>query len=65
MTSGDFENSASGTIPVFSFPAASYGGTGRLLTLTLLRTGRFPMCLRLIDSGGNYSMFEMLWVVLP
>ncbi len=63
-TSGDFQNSGSGTIPVFSFPAASYGGTGRLLSMTLLRTGRFPMAMRLIDSSGNYSIFEFDLIAL-
>ncbi len=64
-TSGIFQNAGTGTMPVFSFGASSYGGTGRALTLSLLRTGRFPMAMRLIDSSGNYSMFEMDWIVLP
>jgi hypothetical protein len=63
-TSGIFQNAAVGTMPVFSFPAGTYGGTAKQLTLTLLRTGRFPMVMRIIDNTGNYSMFEMDWIVL-
>ncbi len=63
-TSGIFQNAGAGTIPVFSFPASTYGGTARTLTLTLLKTGRYPMVMRIIDSGGSYSMFEMDWIVL-
>lgn len=64
-TSGDFTNSATGTIPVYAFPTTTtYGGTGRQLSLTLLQTGRFHMGLRIVDNGGNYSMFPMEWVVL-
>ncbi len=64
-TSGDFQNSGTGTIPVFSFPTtATYGTPGRNLQVTLLRTGRFNVGLRIIDNGGNYSLFEMEWIVL-
>jgi hypothetical protein len=63
-TSGTFQNSGSGTIPVFAFPASAYGGTQRVLNITLLKTGRYQMGMRIIDSSGNYSMFEMDWIVL-
>ncbi len=62
-TSGDFQNSATATVPVFAFSGATFGGTARMLQVTLLRTGRFQMCLRIIDNSGNYSMYEMDWIV--
>ena len=63
-TSGSFQHSGQGTIPVFSFPASTWGGTGKAFTVSLLRTGRFSVAIRIIDNGGNYSMFEMDWIVL-
>lgn len=63
-TGGNFQNAAQGTIPVFSFPANTYGGTGRVFNLILMRKGRFSLALRLIDGGGNYSMFEFDIVAL-
>ncbi len=63
-TSGDFLNSALGAVPVFAFPTSTYGGTGRAMSVTLLRTGRFQVALRIIDSSGNWSMFDMDWIVL-
>ena len=63
-TSGMFQNAGQGTVPVFSFPANSYGGTAKNFVVTLLRTGRFAVGMRIIDSGGNYSIFEMDWIVM-
>jgi hypothetical protein len=64
-TSGDFTNGAAGTIPVFAFPTTTtYGGTGRALTVTLLKPGRYSMGIRIVDNAGNYSMFPMEWVVV-
>ena len=62
-TSGDFQNSATATIPVFAFTGATFGGIARNLQVTLLRTGRFTVALRIIDNSGNYSMYEMDWIV--
>lgn len=64
-TSGEFQNAALGTVPVFAFPNTTYGGTGRNLQVSLLRTGRFHVAMRIVDNGGNWSMFEMEWIVLP
>jgi hypothetical protein len=62
---GDFTNGGTPTIPVFAFPTSTtYGGTGRNLQLTLLKTGRFSMGIRIVDGGGNYSMFPFELVVL-
>jgi hypothetical protein len=63
-TSGNFQNSASATVPVFAFSGATFGSTARMLQVTLLKTGRFQMALRIIDNSGNYSMYEMDWIVL-
>ncbi len=63
-TSGDFQNSATATVPVFAFSGATFGTTARNLQVTLLRTGRFQVALRIIDNSGNYSMYEMDWIVL-
>ncbi len=63
LTSGDFTSGASGTIPVFAFPSATYGGTSRVMTVTLLRPGRYAVALRIKDNTGNYSLFEMDWLV--
>ncbi len=64
VTSGDFTNSASGTIPVFAFKSATYGGTARSLNVTILRPGRYDVAIRIIDNSGNSSMYEMFWIVL-
>ncbi|MDP4198704.1 MAG: hypothetical protein Q8902_03940 [Bacteroidota bacterium] len=65
LTSGDFTGGGAGTIPVFAFPTApTYGGTARNLQITLLRTGRFKVAFRILDSAANYSTYEMEWIVL-
>ena len=64
-TSGMFQNGSVGTVPVFLFPgSAIYGGLGRNLQVTLLRTGRFNVAFVIVDSTGATSMFEMDWIVL-
>jgi hypothetical protein len=65
VTSGDFQNSATATLPVFTFPNATYGSTGRNLQVTVLRPGRFNIGLTIIDNSSNLSMFDMEWIVLP
>ncbi|MDP4198492.1 MAG: hypothetical protein Q8922_00860 [Bacteroidota bacterium] len=64
-TSGDFTAGATGTIPVFAFPGApvTYGGTGHILSVTLLKPGRYSMGIRIVDNVGNYSLFPMEWIV--
>lgn len=56
---GNFLDSSSGTIPVFGWSGATFGGTGKSFTIGFRRAGRFLLCLRVIDNAGNYSMFEM------
>lgn len=64
-TTGDFQGAGIGTVPVFAFPSSTYGGTGRNMLLTILKPGRFNVGLRIVDNSGNYSIFEMDWIVLP
>lgn len=65
VTNGDFTSGSTGSVPVFAFPStATYGGVGRNFQVTLLRTGRFQVCLRVNDNSGNFSMYEMDWIVL-
>ncbi|MDP4200941.1 MAG: hypothetical protein Q8922_11545 [Bacteroidota bacterium] len=65
VTSGDFTAGSNGTIPAFAFPTApTYGGTARDLQVTVLRTGRFSVALRILDIAGNWSLYEMDWIVL-
>ncbi len=64
-TSGNFQNSGVATVPVLAFPnSATYGGTGRALQVSLTKPGRYVMGLRIVDNTGNWSMFEMDWIVL-
>jgi hypothetical protein len=67
LVSGDFMDNPAGSIPSFIFPTGgiTYGGTGRNLQVTLLASGRFSVGLRIVDSGGNWSLYEMEWIVLP
>jgi hypothetical protein len=65
VTSGDFQNAGTATVPVFEFPpSATYGGTGRNFQVTLLRPGRFNVGIVTLDSTAVISMFEMEWIVL-
>jgi len=65
VTSGNYQNAAAGTVPVFTFPNTStYGGTGRSFQVTLLQSGRFNVGFRIVDNAANWSMFEMEWIVL-
>jgi hypothetical protein len=64
-TSGMFQNSGTATVPIFLFTGATFGLTARNLQVTLLRTGRFHVALRILDNSGNYSLYEMEWIVLP
>lgn len=62
-TSGDFQGGPIGTVPVFTL-AGSFGGTGRNVQVSLNAPGRFHVGLRIVDNTGNWSMFEMDWIVL-
>jgi hypothetical protein len=64
-TSGDFLNSALGTIPVISFPGNFTSVQNFQVTIT--QFGRISMVLFAKDStsGATYSMFEMEWIVIP
>lgn len=58
-TRGDY----AGAVPVITFPG-SHSGIVQL-SLTLHEVGRTSMGLRMIDSGtGDWSMFEMDWVIV-
>jgi hypothetical protein len=61
-TSGQFLNSATGAVPVISFSGGITGN--KVLNLTLTQTGVYSMVLVMV-TGGNWSAFEMEWVVLP
>ena len=64
-TSGLFENAATATVPVFTFPStATYGGTGRLVSVSISTPGRYQVAFRIVDNSANWSMFEMEWIVL-
>ncbi len=63
-TSGDFQNSATGTVPVLALPTTTYGGTGCNVQVSLTMPGRFQVAFRIIDNSGNWSMFEMDWIVI-
>jgi hypothetical protein len=65
LTSGDFTNAATGTIPSYSFGSTTFGGTGKMLTVSILTPGRYSVALRIVDNAGGYSLFPMEWIVLP
>lgn len=58
-TRGDY----AGTVPVIAFQGLFTGA--QTLALTLKRPGRISMGLRAIDLSGNWSMFEMEWIIVP
>lgn len=63
-SAGDFLNSATGSIPVFSF-SGTFTGNNNLL-ITFKQMGRFVLGLVARNtSTGNYSMFEMEFIVEP
>ncbi len=57
-TRGDY----AGTVPVIAFQGIFTGS--QTLAVTLKNTGRVSMGLRGIDQSGNWSMFEMEWIVV-
>ena len=62
--SGDFVNSGTGSIPVISF-AGTFTGTNNL-RITFSRMGRYSLGLvGRNTSSGNFSMFEMEFIVQP
>jgi hypothetical protein len=65
VTSGDFQNAGTGTIPALLFPTtATYGGINKNFQVTLLQKGRFQVGMLVLDNAGNMSMYEMDWIVL-
>jgi hypothetical protein len=61
-TSGQFLNSASGAVPVISLGGGLTGT--QLMNLVILQPGTYSMVLAML-TGGNWSAFEMEWIVLP
>jgi hypothetical protein len=64
-TGGNFLNGAAGTVPAFTWSGNTFGGTSRKLSVCTTGPGRIAMGLRVIDNGGNVSMFEMDWNIVP
>ncbi|HET9137376.1 MAG TPA: hypothetical protein VFO76_12120 [Candidatus Kapabacteria bacterium] len=63
-SAGDFLNSATGVIPVFSF-SGTFTGVNNLI-ITFKQTGRYVLGLVHHNaSSGNWSMFEMEFVIIP
>ncbi len=58
-TRGDY----AGTVPVIAFQGLFTGA--QTLSVTLKSPGRISMGLRSIDLSGNWSMFEMEWIIVP
>ena len=61
-TSGQFLNSATGSVPVISFGNGITGN--QVLSLPVLQPGVYSMVL-VMTTGGNWYAFEMEWIVLP
>lgn len=61
-SAGNFAGAGPGTIPVFEW-TGSFTGTIDLV-LSFLDMGRYSMVLKLRD-GGNNSMFEMEFIIVP
>jgi len=64
VTGGNFLDSATGTVPAFTFSGA-FGGTSRKLAICTNGPGRVSMGMRVIDNASNWSMFEMDWNIVP
>jgi hypothetical protein len=62
-SSGNFTGSASGSIPVIKWTGPAAGTL--LFELALKQYGRFNMAVKVTDTLGNHSMFEMEWIVVP
>ncbi|MEI8135554.1 MAG: hypothetical protein WCH46_10870 [bacterium] len=60
-TSGQFLNSATGSVPVISFGSGITGN--QVLHVSLLRPGVYSMVLAMV-TGGVWSVFEMEWIVI-
>ena len=61
-TTGQFLNSATGSVPVINFGNGITGN--QQLILPVLQPGIYNMVL-VMTTGGNWSTFEMECVVLP
>jgi hypothetical protein len=62
-TSGQFLNSATGSVPVISFGSGYTGNV--ILKISLRMTGVFQMALIMQQGAGSWSAFPMRWIVLP
>jgi hypothetical protein len=61
-TSGQFLNSATGSVPVISFGNGITGN--QVLSLPVLQPGVYNMVL-VMETGASWSAFEMEWIVVP
>jgi len=53
-----------GTVPVIDFSGAAFTGQ-QTLYVTLHQVGRVVMGLRVMDSSGNWNMYESEWIIVP
>jgi hypothetical protein len=61
-TTGQFLNSATGAVPVINF---GNGHTGnKVMHLSIITPGTYSVVLVMV-TGGNWSAYEMEWIVLP
>jgi hypothetical protein len=60
-TSGQFLNSATGSLPVISFGNGITGN--QVLALPILQPGVYNIVMVML-TGGNWSTFEMEWIVV-
>jgi hypothetical protein len=60
--SGNFTGTAGGSIPVILFSGAATGP--QTLFVSLKQYGTFQMAISARDGSGNWSMFEMDWVIV-
>lgn len=61
-SAGNFAGSSNGSVPVFKWTGSFTGTVG--LQLSLKDMARVSMVMKLV-TGGNHSMFEMEWIVVP
>ncbi len=53
-----------GTVPVISFTARAYTGSVTL-SVSVKSPGILPVGFRAVSAAGDWSMFEMLWIIVP
>lgn len=62
-SSGNFSSGGSATVPAYKWSGAFTAAPA--LSVSLKQFGRFLMALKLTDSLGNNTMWEMEWIVVP